>query len=80
MATYSITINEKMSIGKNLIAYIQSIPQAVTFKRLRKKEEKKSWLYYELKSAFTDVKLMMDGKKREKTIEELLDELPDYTD
>jgi hypothetical protein len=80
MASYDITINERMSLGKNLIAYLQSIPQVVTFKRSHKKKDKKSWLYYELEGAFADVRLMMDGKKREKTIEELIDELPDYTD
>jgi len=41
------------------------------------KEEKHSPLYYELQSAFKDVKLMMDGKKPEKTIEEFLAEFPD---
>jgi hypothetical protein len=41
------------------------------------KEETHSPLYYELQSAFRDVKLMIDGKKKEKTIEEFLAELPD---
>ena len=40
-------------------------------------EEEHSPLYYRLQSAFRDVKLMMDGKKPEKTIEEFLAELPD---
>jgi len=40
-------------------------------------EEKHSPLYYELQSAFKDVKLMMDGKKPEKTIEEFLAEFTD---
>jgi hypothetical protein len=38
MATYSITINEKMTLGKNLIAYIQSIPQAVRFDNVSRKK------------------------------------------
>jgi hypothetical protein len=40
-----------------------------------KAKEKHSPLYYELDSAFKDVKLMIDGKKQGKTIEEFLDEV-----
>jgi len=42
-----------------------------------KKKEEHSPLYYDLQSAFRDVKLMVDGKKPKKTIEEFLAELPD---
>ena len=80
MATYQITINERMSLGKSLVAFLQSIPQAVTFEMPRKKEAKKSDLYLRLDSAFADVRLMMDGKKKEKTLAELIDELPDSDD
>jgi hypothetical protein len=45
-----------------------------TFKKAKTKE-KHSPLYYELDHAFKDVKLMIDGKKPEKTIEEFLDEI-----
>ena len=38
-------------------------------------EEPKSWLYYELKEAFAEVKLMMEGKMPKKTIDELIEEL-----
>jgi len=31
MASYHITVNEKMALGRNLIALLQSVPQAVTF-------------------------------------------------
>ena len=41
------------------------------------KAEEHSPLYYELQSAFKDVKLMIDGKKPEKTIEEFLAEFTD---
>ena len=75
MATYQITINERMTLGKSLVALLQSIPQAVTFEMPKKKEAKKSWLYYELEEAFNDVRLMREGKKREKTLDELIDEL-----
>jgi nitrate/nitrite-specific signal transduction histidine kinase len=39
------------------------------------KEETHSPLYCELQSAFRDVKLMMDGKKPEKSIDDLIYEL-----
>ena len=80
MATYQITINEKMSLGKNLVALLQSVPQVVTFEMPKKKEAKKSDLYYRLDRAFADVRMMMDGKKKEKTLAELIDELPDCDD
>jgi len=80
MATYQITINEKMALGKNIVALLQSIPQAVTFEIPKKKEAKKSWLYYELEGAFNDVRLMREGKKRKKTLDELIDELRNSND
>ena len=80
MATYQITINEKMALGKNIVALLQSIPQAVSFEMPKKKEAKKSWLYYELEGAFNDVRLMREGKKREKTLDELIDELRNSND
>ena len=49
-----------------------------TVKRSKAKDgEEHSPLYYRLQSAFRDVKLMMDGKKPKKTIEEFLAEFPD---
>ena len=75
MATYQITINEKASSGKNLVAFLKSIPQVVSFEAPEKKETKKSWLYHELESALNDVRLMREGKKKEKTLDELITEL-----
>ena len=75
MATYQIIINERMSLGKSLVAFLQSIPQAVTFELPRKKEAKKSDLYFRLDSALADVRLMMDGKKKKKTADEFLEEI-----
>ena len=75
MAIYQIRINEKMSVGKSILAFLQSIPQVVTLEIPKKKEKAKSQLYNDLNSALADVRLMLDGKKREKTIEEFLDEL-----
>ena len=43
--------------------------------KTKAKAKPKSTLYERLDSAFADVRLMMDGKKREKTLDELIDEL-----
>jgi len=75
MATYQVTINERMSLGKSLVALLQSVPQAVTFEMPPKKQPKKSWLYHELEEAFNDVRLMREGKKKEKSLDEFIGEL-----
>ena len=75
MATYQITINEEATLGKRLIALLQSVPQVVTFELPKRKKAKKSWLYNELEEAFNDVKLMREGKQPEKTAMEFLEEI-----
>jgi len=78
MATYQIHVNERMLLGRSLVAYLQSIPQIVTFQKSKTKEEETispEELYGNLDSAFRDVKLMIDGKKRKKSLQELIDEL-----
>ena len=75
MAVYQITINEKKALGKSVVAFLQSIPQAVTFEKSSEKQAKKSELYESLDRAFADVRLMVDGKKRKKTAQEFLDEI-----
>ena len=80
MAVYQIRINEKMAVGKSIIAFLQSLPQVVTFEKSKDKSATKSELYHGLNSAFADVRLMLDGKKKEKTIEEFLDELRNSND
>ena len=75
MASYHIRINEKMSVGKSIVAFLQSIPQVVTLEVPRKKEKPKSELYHSLDRAFADVRLMLDGKKRKKTAQEFLEEI-----
>ena len=76
MASYYIQINEKMALGKSIVTLLQSIPQVVTFGKPKPKSE----LYHGLNRAFADVRLMLDGKKREKTVEEFLDELRNSND
>ena len=76
MAVYQIRINEKKPLGKSLVAFLQSIPQVVTFEEAKPKSE----LYHSLNHAFADVSLMMDGKKKKKTLDELINELRDSND
>jgi len=47
MASYHIRINEKMSLGRSLVAYLQSIPQIVTLEKTAKKSKPKSEEYFE---------------------------------
>ena len=80
MSSYHIRINEKVSVGKSIIAFLQSLPEVVTFEMPKKKKKPKSELYNDLNSAFAEVRLMLDGKKREKTLDELIDELRNSND
>ena len=80
MATYQVTINEKMALGKSVVAFLHSIPQAVAIEKPPKKEAKKSDLYHRLDRAFADVRLIMNGKKKKKTLDELIDELRNSND
>jgi hypothetical protein len=75
MASYHVTINEKSALGKGIVTFLQSFPQAVTFEIPKKKEKPKSKLYYELDHAFGEVRLMLDGKKKEKSLDEFIEEL-----
>jgi len=80
MATYQIHINEQTAFGKNLVAMLRTASD-VSFEMpgtRPKKEESK--LYKRLDSAFADVRAMMDGKKKEKTVEEFLDEIRNNND
>jgi len=75
MSVYQIRINEKMSLGKSLLAYLQSMPQIVTFESSKEKFASKNELYHGLNSAFAEVRQMLDGKKKEKSLDEFLEEL-----
>jgi len=88
MTTYQVEINEQIPLGKSIIALLKSADKAVV--SVVKKREKreltyeevvnKSDLHRQLDSAFKDVRLMLDGKKREKTLDELIYELQNSTD
>jgi hypothetical protein len=63
---------------KEIKPFLQSVPQAVTFEVPEKKPQNE--LYNDLNSAFAEVRLMLDGKKKEKTLDELIDELRNSND
>ena len=64
MVTYQIVINEKTSLGKSIVAFLRFIPQVITFQGQEGKVVHKSELYKSLDSAFCDVRLMLDGGKK----------------
>jgi len=88
MTTYQVKINEQIPLGKSIIALLRSADEAVV--SVVKKREKRELTYEEvvnrsdlhrqLDSAFKDVRLMLDGKKRKKTLDELIDELRNSND
>ena len=65
-----------MSIGRAMLALLRSIPQAVSIEMSSlPKIQQKTQIYKELDSAFKDVKLMIDGKKEKKSLDDLIYEL-----
>ncbi|MDR2627738.1 MAG: hypothetical protein LBC40_06865 [Dysgonamonadaceae bacterium] len=80
MVTYQLEIDETLPIGKSILSLLKSAKEAVSLKKVKTKEETHSPLYYELDQAFKDVKLMMEGKKKEKTLDELIYELQNSND
>ena len=83
MTTYQVQINETEPLGQSIIALLHSAKEVVP--SIVKKREKRELTYEEvvnkshfhrsLDSAFRDVRLMLDGKKRKKTLDELIYEL-----
>jgi len=68
----TLIIEDSTPQTKQNIAYVRSFP-FMTAKK--KKSESEFNLYENLNSAFSDVRLMLDGKKKEKTAEEFLEEM-----
>ena len=88
MTTYQMEINEATPIGQSIIALLKSAKEEVP-SIVKKQEEheltydevvNKSDLHRRLDSAFADVRLMLDGKKRKKTLDELIYELRNSND
>ena len=80
MATYQVQINERTSLGKSIISLLHSVPHVVTLKETEEKPEAEFNLYESIDRAFADVRLMKDGKKRKKSLDELIDELRNSAD
>ena len=74
----TLIIDDSSLQAKKFISYARTLP-FVKVKR-KSKAESEFNLYESLDRAFADVRLMLDGKKREKTLDELIDELPDNSD
>ena len=83
MTTYQVQINEQLPLGRSIVALLQSANEAVVsvVKKRTKREltyeevVNKSDFHRQLDNAFKDVRLMLDGKKREKTAQEFLEEI-----
>jgi len=85
MAIYQIQINEKTKAGKQTVDFLRTIPEAVSFRTTTKQaaaavDPEKHEFYKGLLDSFHDVRLMMEGKKRKKTLDELIDELRNSND
>ena len=75
MAVYQIQINERTSLGKSVVALLNSVPQVVMLKKTEEKTDFEFNLYDSLDQSFADVRQMIDGKKKKKTAQEFLEEI-----
>jgi len=73
----TVTIQDTSPQAKRLVSYLRTLPFA---KVTQKRAESDFNLYESLDRAFADVRLMLDGKKKEKTLDELIDELRNNID
>jgi hypothetical protein len=82
----TITIRENSPQANKFVAYARSLPfaevkskRAISLPAVGEAEPEFN-LYESLDRAFADVRLMLDGKKKEKTLDELIDELRNNID
>lgn len=78
MATYQLEINERAPLGKSLISLLHSASEVASLRKITVKaavNKENTELCEHLDNAFKDVKLMIDGRKREKALDELIYEL-----
>jgi hypothetical protein len=79
--TTTITIRENSPQAKRFIAHARSLPYAEVKRRRTnslptvEEPEPEFNLYESLDRAFAEVRLMLDGKQKEKTAQEFLEEL-----
>jgi hypothetical protein len=76
----TITIDDRAPQAESFVAYARSLPFARVKRSETEDAEPEFNLYDSLNRAFADVRLMMDGKKREKTLDELIHELQNSND
>ena len=73
----TIVFEDNSPQAKRFISYARSLP----FAKVKKTNGGSDFNIYEsLDRAFADVRLMLDGKKKEKTLDELINELRNNTD
>ncbi|MDR2148738.1 MAG: hypothetical protein LBE91_20040 [Tannerella sp.] len=73
MATITLEYDSRNRQAEKLIEFIRSL-RFVKVKKAEAEEEEFN-LYESLDRALADVRLMMDGKKRKKTLDEFLEEI-----
>ena len=66
----TVVINNNSVQARHFLRYVSTLPFATI-----QKETPKSELYNGLNSAFAEVRLMLDGKKKGKTAQEFLEEI-----
>ena len=70
----TIVVDDNCTQAKQFVKYARTLP----FTKIKRKAAPKSGnseLYDTLNRAFADMKLMMDGKKKKQTLDELIEEL-----
>jgi hypothetical protein len=81
MATYQIHVNENISVGRNLIELLRSMPETVSFEPpVTRAKPARSKLHKDLECSFREVKEIMDNQRKRVTIDEFLDELRNSND
>ena len=68
--TYQIQVNESQPLGQSILALLRSASDVVSFNF-----EPNSKIHKSLKSGFSDVREIMDGKQERTTLNEFINEL-----
>ena len=71
----TIVIDDNCVQAKQFVKYARTLPFTKVKRKKAAPESANSELYDTLNRAFADMKLMMDGKKKKRTLDELIEEL-----
>lgn len=71
----TVYIDNNCAQATNLLNYISTFPFVTVAEEPKKKMFEENPLYNDLNAAFAEVRLMMDGKKKGKSLDELIAEL-----